>query len=145
MEQLSPILVAVDFSDLSPRSVEYAVRLARGRHRKIDLLHVAMHTLPAHAQRHAPAEVLDQIRRGEEVSALRELESLMSTLVPGDLRGEILLRRGPAADTICQSAKEGYELVVVSTRGRTGLAHVLIGSVAERVVRHSPVPVLVVR
>ena len=145
MEQLAPILVAVDFSHLSPRSVEYAVRLARGRNRKIDLLHVAMHTLPAHAQAHAPTEVLEQIRRGEEVSALRELESLMGSLVPDDLRGEILLRRWPAADTICSTASEGYELVVVSTRGRTGLAHVLIGSVAERVVRHSAVPVLVVR
>ena len=49
------------------------------------------------------------------------------------------------ADSVASARRAGYELVIVSTRGRTGLAHVLIGSVAERVVRHSPVPVLVVR
>lgn len=143
MEPL-PLLVAVDFSELSQRSVEYAVRLARAPDRKIDLLHVAMHSLPAHAQRHAPAGVLDQIKKSEEVSALRDLQDLMEA-VPEDLRGRILVRRGPAADTICAEAALGYELLVVSTRGRTGLAHVLIGSVAERVVRSAPVPVLVVR
>ena len=111
---------------------------------KIDLLHVALHTLPAHAQTHAPAGVLDQIRKGEEVSALRELQSMQDG-IPEEFRGRILLRRGHPADTICRAASEGYELVVISTRGRTGLAHVLIGSVAERVVRHAPVPVLVVR
>ena len=47
--------------------------------------------------------------------------------------------------TICDVAAKGYELVVVSTNGRTGLSHILIGSVAERVVRHAPIPVLVVR
>lgn len=139
-----PLLVAVDFSELSKRAVEYAVRLATGQGRMIDLLHVALHSLPAHAQAHAPAEVLDQIRKGEEVSALRDLQE-MARSIPEEMRGRILLRRGPPADSICQAAAEGYELVIVSTRGRTGLAHVLIGSVAERVVRHAPVPVLVVR
>lgn len=144
MDPNLPLLVAVDFSELSKRSVEYAVRLATGQDRKVDLLHVALASLPAHAQAHAPAEVLDQIRKGEEVAALRDLQELLQT-IPEPLRGRILLRRGTAADTICKAAGEGYELVVVSTRGRTGLAHVLIGSVAERVVRHAPVPVLVVR
>lgn len=143
--ELLPLLVAVDFSELSPTAITYAVRLAQNRGRKVDLLHVALHTLPAHAQAHAPAEVLDQIRRGEEVSALRELQDLMDTHVPESYRGRTLLRRGPPADTICATAGEGYELVIVSTRGRTGLAHVLIGSVAERVVRYAPTPVLVVR
>ena len=144
MNDSLPLLVAVDFSELSKRAIDYAVRLAKGRNRKIDLLHVAMHTLPAHAQAHAPAEVLDQIRRGEEVGALRELQALLQT-IPEGLRGKILVRRGTPAETICTAASEGYELVIVSTRGRTGLAHVLLGSVAERVVRHAPVPVLVVR
>lgn len=142
--ELRPLLVAVDFSELSPTALEYAVRLAQNRKRRIDLLHVALHTLPAHAQANAPSGVLDQIRRAEEVGALRDLQELMDNHVPEELRGQTILKRGPPADTICQAA-EGYELVVVSTRGRTGLAHVLIGSVAERVVRYAPVPVLVVR
>ena len=69
----------------------------------------------------------------------------MMNLIPKKLRGRTLLRRGPTAETICAVAEDGYEMVVVSTRGRSGLAHVLLGSVAERVVRHATVPVLVVR
>lgn len=144
MEHL-PLLVAVDFSKLSDRAITYAVRLAEGRGRMIDLVHIALHTLPAHAQAHAPAEVLAHIRKNEEVSALRELASLQERLIPERLRGKLLLLRGPPAETICEVAGRGYELVVVSTHGRTGLSQILIGSVAERVVRHAPIPVLVVR
>lgn len=139
------ILVAIDFSRLSERTITYAVELARGRGHKIDLLHVAMHTLPAHAQANAPPELLAQIRKNEEVSALRELSALQERLVPEEYRGRLLLLRGPPAETICEVAARGYEMVAVSTHGRTGLSHILLGSVAERVVRHAPVPVLVVR
>jgi universal stress protein A len=140
-----PLLVAVDFSQLTPRTIEYAVRLARGQGARVDLLHIMLHSLPAHAQANAPTEVLSKIRQGEEVSALREIEGLMATHVPEACRGRILLRRGPPAETICEAAKDGYEMVVVSTHGRTGLSQILLGSVAERVVRHAPIPVLVVR
>ncbi|MCZ7684405.1 MAG: universal stress protein [Sandaracinaceae bacterium] len=51
-----------------------------------------------------------------------------------------------AAEGICNyAAKENVDLIVLSTHGRTGLAHLLIGSVAEKVVRHAPCPVLTVR
>ncbi len=144
MTDVPAILVAIDFSDLSDRTVDYAVELAQGRGARLDLLHVMFGSLPAHAQANAPPEVLAKIRKGEEVSALRDLEQLMNARVPEPCRGRILLRRGSPPEAICEAA-EGYALVVVSTRGRTGLSHVLLGSVAERVVRHAPVPVLVVR
>ena len=69
----------------------------------------------------------------------------MWKLVPAVHRGQQVKRRGPAAETICEEAGKGYDLVVVSTHGRTGLSQFFIGSVAERVVRLSPTPVLVVR
>ena len=144
MDDPRPLLVAVDFSELTARTLDYAARFAEGRGAKLDLLHVMLGSLPAHAQANAPTEVLARIRHGEEVSALRDLEAMMGTL-PQAVRGRILLRRGTPADRICDAAQEGYELVVVSTHGRTGLSHMLIGSVAERVVRHAPIPVLVVR
>jgi len=144
MDDARPLLVAVDFSSLSAQTVTYAIVLAQGRGRKIDLLHVAQSALPAHAARHAPPEVLDAITAEEERSARAGLAKLMAT-VPPSLRGEQLLRRGSPAETICEVCSDGYELVVVSTHGRTGLSHMLIGSVAERVVRRAPIPVLVVR
>ena len=144
MTDVKPLLVCVDFSNLTPSTVEYASQLAQGRGTKVDLLHVMSASLPAHAQAHAPADLLEKIRKGEEVNTLRDLEQLMAT-VPEPHQGRILIRRGSAAEQICEAAGDGYEMVVVSTQGRTGLSHMLIGSVAERVVRHAPIPVLVVR
>ncbi len=58
----------------------------------------------------------------------------------------VVAQDGSAARAICTAAKKaGADLIVVSTQGRTGLAHLLIGSVAERVVRHAEAHVLTVR
>ena len=144
MDEPTRLLVGVDFSELTPVTLDYATRLAQGRNAKIDLLHVLLGSLPAHAAANAPPGILDKIRSDEEVGALRELELLMAG-IPEPVRGRILLRRGAPAAALCEVAADGYEMVLVSTHGRTGLSHMLIGSVAERVVRHAPIPVLVVR
>lgn len=141
---MGKVLVAVDFSDLTAETVAYASRVAGGLGHTVDLLHVVMSVLPAHVRAHAPPEVLDQIVEGEEKAALTDLEELMVAHVPPELRGAPILKRGPAAETICDAAV-GYDMLVVSTQGRTGLKHMLIGSVAERVVRFAKTPVLVVR
>jgi nucleotide-binding universal stress UspA family protein len=138
------LLVAVDFSPLSLRAVEYAVEYVRGSSRTIDLLHVTQDPIPAHAASHAPAELLEQIREGEQSRASNELDAIMET-IPTMHRGRQIVRRGPPAETICEEAAKDYDLVVVSTHGRTGFSQFFIGSVAERVVRLSPIPVLVVR
>jgi len=141
---MKPVLVAVDFSELSERALVYAVEHAKGTDRKIDLLHVAQAALPARAAAHAPPEVLEKIREAERAEDDAEMNRFLA-LLPEDRRGKGIIRRGPAAETICEVAGEGYELLVVSTHGRTGLSQFFIGSVAERVVRFSPIPVLVVR
>lgn len=141
---MKPLLVAVDFSPLSLRALQYAVDFVSGSERRIDLLHVAQGALPAHAAARAPAELLEQIREQEDAAARVELQRFMEA-VPEAHRGQQLIRRGPAAETICEVANDGYEMVVVSTHGRTGLSQFFIGSVAERVVRLAPTPVLVVR
>jgi len=141
---MKPLLVAVDFSELSERALAYAVEHAEGSERKIDLLHVAQDALPARAAAHAPPEVLEQIREAERAEDESEMARFLA-LLPDNRRGQGIIRRGPAAETICEVAGEGYGLLVLSTHGRTGLSQFFIGSVAERVVRFSPIPVLVVR
>jgi universal stress protein A len=141
---MKPLLVAVDFSPLSLRALQYAVDFVAHSTRTIDLLHVSQAALPAHAAARAPADLLEQIREQEDHAARHELGRFMEQ-VPEAHRGQQLVRRGPAAETICEVAKGDYELVVVSTHGRTGLSQFFIGSVAERVVRLAPTPVLVVR
>jgi nucleotide-binding universal stress UspA family protein len=77
----------------------------------------------------------------------RKLEMLLKRLEERGLR-EVRgrLEAGPARQAIVESAAAGgYDLIVIGTHGRTGLAHVVLGSVAEWVVRHAPVPVLTVR
>ncbi|MCA9488687.1 MAG: universal stress protein [Myxococcales bacterium] len=64
---------------------------------------------------------------------------------PEKLRGAGRVQLGDPVQVVTELAAAGYGLVVVGTHGRTGLAHLRMGSVAERVARHSPVPVLVVR
>lgn len=139
-------LVTVDFSRLTRPTVEKAVRLAHAEGNRIDLLHVVIGVLPSPNLAHpGTQELFSQVNRKEADAARRRLEALAEELVPEHLRGECLLGDGPPAEAICEHAKQGYELAVVSTHGRTGLKHILLGSVAERVVRYSPISVLVVR
>ena len=61
-----------------------------------------------------------------------------------DIAAEIVIGH-PSEDIIEYAAKNKIDLIIMATHGRTGLAHVILGSVAERVVQHSPVPVVMVR
>ena len=133
-------LVAVDFSDLSETTVKQAVALTT---HKITLMHVLQHTLTAHAEANAPDDLIKRIHRGEEQEANFQLEAI-ALHVPADRRGDLLLRRGSPAEVIVKEASQ-YDMVIVSTTGRTGIQHMLLGSVAERVVRLASKPVLVVR
>jgi nucleotide-binding universal stress UspA family protein len=84
------------------------------------------------------AEWREQSRRELEAMARREI---------GDAAGfDVLVLQGQPAHEIATCARDqGASLIVISTHGRTGLRHVLVGSVAENVVRYAPCPVLVVR
>ncbi|MBT3221046.1 MAG: universal stress protein [Proteobacteria bacterium] len=139
------ILVAVDFSEPTVRTLQYAANLAKGRGVKVDLLYVILNHIPAHIRIHAPAEILDKIMRAEHLRAQSELDELLDQYVPEAHRGKAILKEGLPAEAICEVSMDGYDMVVVATHGRTGLTHILIGSVAERVVRYAKVPVLVVR
>jgi universal stress protein A len=79
-------------------------------------------------------------------SAETELRTLASREIPAEINGDTLVRHGLPGEEIVETARElPADLIVISTHGRTGLAHVVIGSVAEQVVRHAPCPVLVLR
>jgi nucleotide-binding universal stress UspA family protein len=78
-------------------------------------------------------------------AAAATLETLLEKLRSAGVEGHLHLAPGNAVSVIDEVAREvGADLVVVGTRGRTGLPHVLLGSVAERVVRTAPCPVLTV-
>lgn len=95
---------------------------------------------------HFPGELRDPNleRRPEAEKALIRLAD--STARQGDVPVRTATRTGRAYDEIAAAARdENADLIVISTHGYTGLKHVLLGSTTERVVRHAPCPVLVIR
>jgi nucleotide-binding universal stress UspA family protein len=76
----------------------------------------------------------------------KQLAALAADEVRGEVPADTLIRSGsPAAEIIAVAQTLPADLIVISTHGRTGLKHVVVGSVTEHVVRHAPCPVLVVR
>ena len=139
------ILVPIDFSETSLYALRYALTFARQFSGSLYVLHVyeapsflaGYQTLPKTVA--APdSEVIQKIRI--QLDSLAEAEN--DSRVPI----KTCVREGKAYDEIVRFAKaELVDLIIISTHGYTGLKHTLLGSTAERVVRHAPCPVLVVR
>lgn len=142
---LRRILVPIDFSDHSKKALQYAIPFAEQFKASIDLLYVVEPAIyPADfsfGQVGFPA-VEDELRqRGAE-----ELEGLIKREIGARVIARSSVRTGKAAYEIEQYAgEESIDLIIIATHGHSGVEHVLFGSTAEKVVRHAPCPVLVVR
>jgi nucleotide-binding universal stress UspA family protein len=148
MDAIRAILVPVDFSKSSRRALEFASSLGSRYGAAVDVLHVW--SVP----QFMPPDMLGIA--GSHASELVALvqgnaETELRKLAEEAAREGISIRRtraepGIASQVILDAVKhDGYDLIVMGTQGRSGLAHVLLGSVAERVVRHADCPVLTVR
>jgi nucleotide-binding universal stress UspA family protein len=138
------IIVAVDLNDGAEALVDDAVRWAGRMAAKVDVVYVDEHSFDVFlmqdmAVRTALTHEWEKLRSVQEGRLAALLER-----IPEGMRGEAVFRSGRAADEIAAAA-EGRDAVFVGTHGRRGLAHTLLGSVAERVVRLAPVPVLVLK
>ncbi len=149
MRPITRILVATDFSDCARDALEYALALAGRLGAEVDVVHaferpVYFEVGVAHSVqlRHD----VDQWLRELKQDAGNQLESLLKAYrdrAPG-IRGT--MREGKPVEEILKAAQEtSADLIVIGTHGRTGLPHVLLGSVAERVVRSAACPVLTIR
>jgi nucleotide-binding universal stress UspA family protein len=137
------ILVATDFAESAERALACAVQLARRHGAELVLLHVYM-DLPAYPEITAGQveAIYEEQRRWIDSALERRARSARSE----GLRARALLRTGPAASTIADTAREeGADLLVVGTHSRSGLDRLIVGSVAERVVRLAACPVLVIK
>jgi nucleotide-binding universal stress UspA family protein len=140
--KLRRILVPVDFSNCSKKALQYAVPFARQFEAGIVLLYVVQPYIPVPEMSTVDVGLVQmQMREG----GLKELAALKDT-VAAEVPVETVMRMGNPHLEIIRAARElGIDLIVLSTHGRSGLAHVFMGSVTERVVRHASCPVLVVR
>jgi nucleotide-binding universal stress UspA family protein len=137
------ILVATDFAESAERAFEYAVDLAKIHGAELVLLHVYM-DLPAYPEVSAGqvATIYEEQRRWVDDALDRRARSARASGV----LARALVRTGAPAPVIAETAAdERVDLVVVGTHGRSGLDRLLVGSVAERVVRTAPCPVLVAK
>jgi universal stress protein A len=139
------ILCPIDFSPTSQRALAVAVSMARRFGAELELLHV--YQTPAAPGASGSASSAARAVSGHLAAAHSELLRWCKEANPG---GEVTSRArvidGTPHVEILRAAKSGtYDLVVMGTLGRTGLTRLVLGSVAERVVRESPCPVLTVR
>ena len=138
------VLVPIDFSATADRALAYAIALAQQLQARLTLLHVLDLTPVTMEDMTAgmTATLLDDL----ETDAQHLLQASRERVQRAGLQGESLLVQGTPTQTIVDTAGEqGVDLIIMGTHGRTGLAHVFLGSVAEHVVRQGPCPVLVVR
>jgi nucleotide-binding universal stress UspA family protein len=139
------ILAPVDFSEIGKPAVDAACDLARRYGgTKLTLLHVYQipNLMLPEGYILAPPRELDALfqRINEELEKRR----VRADELGADAHGESV-EGVPWLEIVRYAQRNKVDLIVMSTHGRTGLSHAFIGSVAERVVRHAPCPVLVVR
>jgi nucleotide-binding universal stress UspA family protein len=138
--RLRSILVPVDFSESSLAALAHALSLARQHKAQLTLLHVIE---PFHADMFLDTA---QVQRAARAAAHEQLGTLADATKRAWPRTGRELRTGHPVTVITALAKRtNADLVIVGTHGRTGLKRAFLGSVAERVVRHAPCSVLVVR
>jgi nucleotide-binding universal stress UspA family protein len=145
MAAFKHLLVPTDFGEAAGRALEMAITLAAPSEAKITLLHTCWIPPMAYAGLDAGGMYwpTDELAK----AATKELEAAiaLAKTKPGYPPIEPLLVSGSPWEQILAAAKErGVDLIVMGTHGRRGIAHAFLGSVAEKIVRLSPVPVLTV-
>ena len=147
MIQLKRILVPTDFSEPSERAAAYAVELAkRFDAEEVHCLHVSdipadLLATSAYYMTGPSEQFIDQVRN----ESLKNLEAFIAKNLPGVPVKKAFVEGRPFIEIDRYARDNNIDLMVIATHGRTGLTHALFGSVAEKVIRKAPCPVLVVK
>jgi nucleotide-binding universal stress UspA family protein len=131
------ILVPLDYSASADRALAYAIEFAKKLQARVTLLHVIDFPPRVDAS-------LASYQARLEADTRQALAACLQRVHAAGVQGNMLRVHGTPCQGIVEMAKEtGADLIIMGTQGRTGLPHLLLGSVAERVVRLAPCPVLV--
>ncbi|MDI6401484.1 universal stress protein [Balneolaceae bacterium ANBcel3] len=136
------ILIPTDFSELSLLALPSAVAIAKLFDGKITPFHAYMHVNELDGFYYMGETSPESDLRTLERSLYSKLEQISETHIPKEYQGEAVIKAGNAARAIVETAKE-YDLIVMTSHGRTGFSRLILGSICEKVVRMSTVPVLV--
>lgn len=144
MVALKKILVATDFSEPSGVALAYGRDMARNYGACLHVLHVVDDVIARYVGEVGFA--LPAMQEDLDATARRQLESYLTAEDRSQLKAvAAIVRSTNIADSICDYAKaNSIDLIITGTHGRGAVSHLLMGSVAERVVRRAPCPVLTV-
>ena len=147
MIALKKILVPTDFGEAADAALNYARALARNFDASIDVLHVAEDVSARLLAGEMYVAVPQALQQDVENAARKQLDDRLIDNDPDPLpvRPVVFASNAPAMSIVSYAKETGADLIIMGTHGRGPVAHLLMGSVAERVVRLAPCPVLVVR
>ena len=145
MITLKRILVPTDFSEPSAIALKYARAFAEAFGASLDVLHVMEDPFiyaPTSEGYVPPSGMLEEMERNTR----ERLNKVLPEDARKELRAEVVLKKGsPFVEIVRYARENNVDLIVMGTHGRGPIAHMLMGSVAEKVVRKAPCPVLTVR
>ena len=145
MTTLKNILVATDFEDASAKALLYGRELARRFGATLHVLHV-VEDVVMYGSVESYTPNLVSLQREAEDEARERLAALVSDEDRDVLHAKTVLMTGAPATAVIEYAKrEKIDLILIGTHGRTGLGHLVMGSVAEKIVRLAPCPVLTLK
>ena len=137
MNKIEKILAPTDLSELSALGVRYALELSRGWGAEVTVYHIADGAELASCKAFSLQDLVEKHKK----SLSQFLTDHFAELLPlVEVREKVEVGE-PAASILAEAEKAGSDLIVMSAHGRTGLAHLLMGSVTEEVVRNAVCPV----
>jgi nucleotide-binding universal stress UspA family protein len=145
MAKIRRILHPTDFSSASRPAFERALAMARESRAELVLLHVIAPVIPVVGEGYIPPQTYESIEMAARKGAQKKLDALAARARKGSIRARTQVAEGSAHERILAAARsQRADLIVVGTHGRSGLARLIIGSVASRVVSGAPCPVMTV-
>ncbi len=148
MDNIKKILAPTDFSELSQAGVRHALELAKAFGAEITVYHVIssaeLMEIPKETVEGLDEHALHTLRhplKSYQQAMSRFLKKHFSDLIPGIKIREKVEMGAPDKNIVNLAEQEGSDMIVMSTHGRTGLSHILVGSVTEKVVRQAHCPV----
>jgi len=143
--QVNNILVPIDFSNHSEKALAYASEIAQSYNAQLQLLHIIEETMHPAFSVTGKSSIFDLVP-GIKDDSRKRAEKILKEFVSDKVKSKVFIQGGRAANDIIKFAKENStDLIVIATHGLTGLEHMLLGSVTEKVVRMAHCPVFTVK